>query len=71
MTIRANQTVAIGASIVILFCACVVALVVGAAGLGFGDVVRSLVDLAPGVHLGHVLEGVDRTVLLEIQTIPE
>ena len=67
MTIRANQTVAIGASIVILFCACVVALVVGAAGLGFGDVVRSLVDLAPGVHLGHVLEGVDRTVLLEIR----
>ncbi len=67
MSLRTNQTLAVGMAVVVLLAACLVALVVGAAGLGFGDVLRSLVDLVPGVHLAHVLDGVDRTVLLEIR----
>ena len=64
---RASQSQAIAAGVALLFAASLVALVVGAAGLGFGDVVRSLIDLVPGIHLKHVLDGVDRTVLLEIR----
>ena len=67
MSLRTNQTLAVGMAMAGLFAACIVALVVGAAGLGFGDVIRSLIDLVPGIHLNHVLDGVDRTVLLEIR----
>ena len=63
---RGELFAVVGAAVLLLL-ACLLALVVGAAGLGFSDVVRTFGNWVPGVHLSHALVGVDRTVLMEIR----
>ena len=67
MTRYRSEAVVVTAAAVLLVLATILALVVGAAGLGLGEVVRTMGNWLPGVHLPHALEGVDNTVLMQIR----
>ena len=65
--VRRSEPLAVTVAVVALVVTCVIAVGVGAAGLGFGSVVRTLFSWIPGVDSAHTLQGVDRSVLLEIR----
>jgi iron complex transport system permease protein len=67
LTVRRSEPFAVVAAVAVLMITCVFALVVGAAGLGFGEVIRTFGDWIPGLHPGHTLQGIDRTVLFQIR----